>query len=75
MYLLANGRLITRDSAPPYLSDGGVVIDGSKIAAVGTTAKLKADYPQAEWIDARGGVIMPGSSTPTPTFTPPWPEG
>ena len=60
MYLLANGRLITRDSALPYLSDGGVVIDGSKIAAVGTTAKLKADYPQAEWIDARGGVIMPG---------------
>ena len=28
MYLLANGKLITRDSALPYLSDGGVVIDG-----------------------------------------------
>ena len=60
MYLLANGRLITRDSALPYLPDGGVAIDGSKIAAVGTTAQLKAAYPQAEWIDAKGGVIMPG---------------
>ena len=31
MYILANGRLITRDSALPYLKDGGVVIDLSLI--------------------------------------------
>ena len=60
MYILANGRLITRDSALPYLKDGGVVIDGTKILEVGTTADLKAKYPQAEFIDAKGGVIMPG---------------
>ena len=60
MYLLANGRLITRDSALPYLSDGGVVIDGTKILEVGKTGDLKAKYPQAEFIDAKGGVIMPG---------------
>ena len=60
MYLLANGKLITRDSALPYLPDGGVVIDGTKIVEVGTTADLKAKYPQAEFIDAKGGVIMPG---------------
>ena len=28
MYLLANGKVITRDSANPYLPDGGVVTDG-----------------------------------------------
>ena len=60
MNILANGRLITRDSALPYLKDGGVVIDGTKILEVGATAELKGKYPQAEFIDARGGVIMPG---------------
>ena len=52
MYILANGKLITRDEAVPYLPDGGVAIDGTKIAAVGSTAELKAKYPDAEFIDA-----------------------
>ena len=60
MYILANGRLITRDSALPYLEDGGVAIDGERIAAVGSTAQLRQQYPEAELVDARGGVIMPG---------------
>ena len=60
MYILANGRLITRDGALPYLPDGGVAIDGSRIAAVGTTAELREKYPDAEFVDAKGGVIMPG---------------
>ena len=59
MYLLANGRLITRDPANGYIKDGGVVIDGTKIKEVGKTAELKAKYPEAEFIDAKGGVIMP----------------
>ena len=59
MYLLANGRLITRDPSNGYIRDGGVVIEGTKIKEVGTTAALKAKYPQAEFLDARGGVIMP----------------
>mgnify|MGYP001038492002 FL=1 len=60
MYILANGKLITRDSALPWLPDGGVAIDGTKIVDVGATAGLKAKYPQAEFVDAKGGVIMPG---------------
>ena len=60
MYILANGKLITRDSALPYLPDGGVVIDGSKILDVGSTRELKEKYPAAEFLDAKGGVIMPG---------------
>ena len=59
MYLLANGRVITRDPAMGYLKDGGVLIDGTKIREVGTTAALRAAWPEAELIDARGGVIMP----------------
>ncbi|MGM9599595.1 MAG: putative aminohydrolase SsnA [Faecousia sp.] len=59
MYILANGKLITRSETLPYLPDGGVVIDGTKIKEVGKTADLKAKYPDAEFIDAKGGVIMP----------------
>ena len=60
MYILANGRLITRWSGLPYLPDGGVAFDGGRILEVGPTAALKQRYPQADFIDARGGVIMPG---------------
>ena len=59
MYLLANGRLITRDPARGYIRDGGVAIEGREILDLGTTAELRAKYPQAEVLDARGGVIMP----------------
>ena len=59
MYILANGKLITRDPANGYLPDGGVVIEGTKIKEIGKTAELKAKYPEAEYIDAKGGVIMP----------------
>ena len=59
MYILGNGRLITRSQALPYLENGVVCIDGTKIKAVGETAALRARYPEAEFLDARGGVIMP----------------
>ncbi len=59
MYLIANGRLFTRDPQRPYLPDGGVVTDGAKIAAVGTTAELREKYPTAEFVDAHGQLIMP----------------
>ena len=60
MLLVTNGRLITRDAAQPYFEDGAVVIDGTTIAAVGEAAALKARYTDAEVVDAKGGVIMPG---------------
>lgn len=61
MILLANGKVITRDAdGAGYLPDGGVVTDGEKILEVGVTADLKAKYPAAEFVDANGGVIMPG---------------
>ncbi|MEA4971413.1 MAG: putative aminohydrolase SsnA [Candidatus Pelethousia sp.] len=59
MYLIANGKVITRDSAKPYIENGGVAVEGSKILEVGETAALKAKYPHAEFVDARGLVIMP----------------
>lgn len=60
MLLIGNGRVITRDTALPYLESGAVAIDGEAVLEVGPLEDLKARYPQAEFVDARGGVIMPG---------------
>ena len=60
MLLIGNGRVLTRDRARPYLPDGAVAIDGDMIADVGERQELLRRYPGAEYIDARGGVIMPG---------------
>ena len=59
MQLLTNGRLITRDPAAPFFEKGAVAFEGTKIAAVGTEADLRAQYPGARVLDAKGGVIMP----------------
>ncbi|MDD3213309.1 MAG: putative aminohydrolase SsnA [Eubacteriales bacterium] len=60
MLLLGNGRVITRDEQNPFLSDGCVAMDGDTIVEVGDTALLRGSYPGAEFVDAHGGVIMPG---------------
>ena len=60
MLLIGNGRVLTRDPGRPYLPDGAVLIDGDQILAVGVCRELREQYPDAEWLDACGGVIMPG---------------
>ncbi len=59
MLLIGNGRLVTRDNGL-FIENGAVVTDGNLILDVGETAALRARYPQAEFIDANGGLIMPG---------------
>jgi putative selenium metabolism protein SsnA len=60
MLLIHSGKLITRDSKNPFIADGAVAIDGNLIAAVGESAVLKASFPDAEQMDAKGRLIMPG---------------
>ena len=59
MLLIGNGRVITRKENGFY-EKGAVAVDGNLIKEVGTYEDLRAKYPQAEFIDAHGGVIMPG---------------
>ena len=59
MLLVGNGKMITRDDAHMFYANGAVVIDGKKIKEVGETEALRKAYPDAEFIDAKGGVIMP----------------
>lgn len=59
MLLVGNGTLITRDDKNPYFANGTVAMDGDVICEVGETKKLQAEYPDATWVDAKGGIIMP----------------
>lgn len=60
MLLVGNGKLITRDPEHPFIEDGAVVISEKTIEDTGSFETMKKKYPKAEFIDARGGVIMPG---------------
>jgi len=60
MLLVGNGRLLTRGKNNRLIEDGAAAIDGTKIIEVGETKTLKAKYPKARFIDASGGMIMPG---------------
>ncbi|MDR0764571.1 MAG: putative aminohydrolase SsnA [Synergistaceae bacterium] len=60
MLLVGNGILITRDAANPGYRNGCVAMDGSVVAEVGETCAIRAKYPGARFLDARGGIIMPG---------------
>ena len=59
MLILGNGRVITRDESMPFLENGAVALDGNTICKVGTLEEVRGAYPEAEYIDAKGGVIMP----------------
>ena len=59
MLILGNGRVITRDAKEPFLENGAVVLDGNTIQQVGPLEEMKKAYPEAEFIDAKGGLIMP----------------
>lgn len=59
MILVGNGTVITRDGSNPLICDGGVLLDGERIAKVGSYEDLRKEYPQAEVIDAKGQLIMP----------------
>lgn len=58
--LVGNGRVVTRDNNNPFLESGAVLIDGRTISKVGDLGTLKAENPDARFVDAKGGVIMPG---------------
>lgn len=60
MLIVGNGRVVTRDAQMPFLEHGAVAIEGDAIQSVGEEAELVAAHPGAEYIDAHGGVIMPG---------------
>ncbi|HJR59473.1 MAG TPA: amidohydrolase [Vicinamibacterales bacterium] len=57
--ILTNGRIYTVDAAKPWAD--AVAIRGTRIAAVGTAAEVKAlSGPQTRTIDLKGAFVSPG---------------
>ena len=59
MFLIGNGRLFTRDEKNSFFENGAVVWEDNTIVEVGEFETLKKKYADAEFIDAKGGVIHP----------------
>ena len=59
MLVVGNGTLITRDDNRPFIENGAVAMEGNRIAALGTDEEIRKQYRDGEYIDAKGGIIMP----------------
>ena len=59
--LITHGRIATFGQNPQVIDDGAIYVEGDQIIAVGTTPDLITRYPEAEKIDAKGQLVLPGS--------------
>jgi putative selenium metabolism protein SsnA len=55
-----HGIVTTLGPKGRVVSDGAVVVDGEKIAGVGTTSEMRKGHADASPVDCSGQVIMPG---------------
>ncbi len=58
--IIGNGLVATLGRENQLIKNGAVLIRDGKIEAVGQDEEIKSLAPQAEYLDARGKVIMPG---------------
>lgn len=58
--ILGNGVVITGGSQPRVIHGGAVAWRADRIVRVGPEAELRQEYPDANHIDAHGGLIVPG---------------
>ncbi|MDR3602114.1 MAG: putative aminohydrolase SsnA [Desulfosporosinus sp.] len=60
MLIIGNGLVLTMGKSNQVIPKGGVLIEARKIREVGLTSDLQSRFREAEFIDARGKLIMPG---------------
>lgn len=60
MKIIGNGRLITQNKENPFIENGALVIEDNKIIDYGNTNDILSKYENAEYINAKRKVIMPG---------------
>ncbi|MGH9495601.1 MAG: amidohydrolase family protein [Candidatus Sulfotelmatobacter sp.] len=58
--IISGGIVVTMDSGRAIFQDGGVVVRGDSIVAVGPRAEIEARYQAAQTLDARGALVLPG---------------
>lgn len=59
--LITNATVVTWGEPNQVLTDHAIYIDKGKIAALARTQDLIALYPDAQKVDARGQLVMPGN--------------
>jgi len=60
MLLIGNGTVLTLGNSNQVIPNGGVLIQDRKIQEIGLTEDLQTRFPDAEFIDAHGKLIIPG---------------
>ncbi|MBN2306049.1 MAG: putative aminohydrolase SsnA [Anaerolineae bacterium] len=60
MLLIIHAAIVTWENANRVIEDGALLIEGDTIREIGSSADLLARYPEADQIDARGQIAMPG---------------
>src|SRR5215472_5343192 len=58
--LIGNGTVITLGTRNELIENGAVLVHEGHIQAIGKDATLRQMYPDAEYVDAHNGLIMPG---------------
>ncbi|MEA3374896.1 MAG: putative aminohydrolase SsnA [Chloroflexota bacterium] len=59
--LITHARLATFGTEPRLISDGALLIEGGRIAALGTTADLATRFADVDRWDAAGQLVLPAS--------------
>jgi putative selenium metabolism protein SsnA len=59
--LITNGRIVTWDRPNKIIEDGALLVQNGRIAAIGPTAELSAQYATTKNLNARGQLVMPGN--------------
>jgi putative selenium metabolism protein SsnA len=58
--LIHNVTVFTNTGPDSIIHDGAVAIDGDRIAAVGRSADLRAQFTDSDLLDGHGRLLMPG---------------
>jgi len=58
--LVGNGTVVTLGGDNKVVEQGAVLVQGQRIAAIGSDSELRQQYPAAQYVDANNGLIMPG---------------
>src|SRR5436309_3838629 len=58
--LIGNGTVVTLGTQNQLIEKGAVLVHNSLIVAIDMDTTLRQQYPDADYVDANGGLIMPG---------------
>lgn len=59
-WILGNGTLVTGGTPLEVVPRGAVAWKGERVAAAGEESAVRARFPDARYLDGRGGMILPG---------------